>query len=452
MIRDWLGKRGDKATKEKRIKWSIQRKIVFLIISATIFSLLMGVPIAYVKTLLLGFEFINLLGPFIKGLIDTYFTLIANLIIMIGFIGVGIRHFVVKPIQNITNQLAVIQGDEIDLSQKIEVNTNDEFNALVKAFNEMLDTLGEIIGVVRDSSNQLTNSTKEVSSSAEQVNEASREVSANTNQLAIQAEEGFKSISEVNKELVELTSLIHNSQKKAVSTNENAQQTFQLANKGKESVDTVIEKMGNIKAKTNETKEYIKALDQYSNEVISIAQMISEIAEQTNLLALNASIEAARAGESGKGFAVVAEEVRKLAEQSTERAGSVKEIVNKITHTSSKTVSLTEKSQEEVEEGVQSVRIAGESLESILTAVQTVARDVKDIQNASDENISSSDKIVTLIDSVSEFIEHTAASTEEVSASTQETTASLDTISDRVDEIKEMSVELNKTVDQFKTN
>ncbi|KGX86059.1 chemotaxis protein [Pontibacillus marinus BH030004 = DSM 16465] len=378
--------------------------------------------------------------------------LIANLIIMIGFIGIGIKHFVVKPIQSITDQLSVIQGDQIDLSKKIEIKTNDEFKELVLAFNDMLETLKGVIGVVRDSSNQLTTSTREVSSSTEQVNEASREVSANTNQLAIQAEEGFKSISEVNKELVDLSGLIKNSQKKAVSTHENSQHTFQLASDGKESVDIVIDKMGNIQTKTNETKEHIAILDKYSKEIIGIAQMISEIAEQTNLLALNASIEAARAGEGGKGFAVVADEVRKLAEQSTDRAENVKEIVNKITETSSKTVYLTEESQKEVEEGVKAVNLAGQSLEGILQAVQTVVKDVKDIQDASNENITSSEKIVGLLDSVSEFIEQTAASTEEVSASTQETTASLDTITDRVDEIKKMSVELNTTVHQFKTH
>ncbi len=453
VIKDLSGQLKSKASKNNRkAKWSIQRKMTLLIISATIFSLLMGVPLSYLKSIIFGFDFINLLGPFVKGLLDTYFILIANLIIMIVFIGIGIKHFVVKPIQHITNQLSFIQGDKIDLSKKVEIKANDEFKELVVAFNDMLETLKGIIGVVRDSSNQLTTSTKEVSSSTEQVNAASREVSANTNQLAIQAEEGYKSISEVNKELVDLSSLIKNSQKKAVSTHENSQHTFQLASDGKESVHTVIEKMESIQTKTNETKEYIEILDKYSNEIIGIAQMISEIAEQTNLLALNASIEAARAGEGGKGFAVVANEVRKLAEQSTNRAENVKEIVSKITETSSKTVYLTEESQKEVEEGVKAVNLAGQSLEGILQAVQAVVKDVKDIQDASDENITSSEKIVNLLDSVSEFIEQTAASTEEVSASTQETTASLDTITDRVDEIKEMSVELNKTVDQFRTN
>ncbi|WP_100404237.1 methyl-accepting chemotaxis protein [Bacillus solitudinis] len=435
----------------QKLKWSIQRKMTYVILSATIFSLVMGVPISYMKHLVLELDLLNLFGNRIKGVIETYFTITVNLVIMIGFVGYGIKRYVVKPINKLVSVLEDIQGEKVDLTKQIEVNTKDEFNQLSNAFNSMITHLRDVINIVDESSDRLAISTEEVAASTEQVKVVSKEVSQNTYQLATQAEKGYTSVTEISQLLSELALLIQTAQKKAGSTKVNSNRTLKIADEGKDSVNTVIKKMESIQIKTHETKAYILELDQYSKEITGIANMISDIAKQTNLLALNASIEASRAGEAGRGFTVVAEEVRKLAEQSTNGAVKVKEIVSKITETSAKTVSTTEDSQQEVEEGVLAVSQAGESLESILNAVNGMAVEINEILNVTNENISKSEQIVERVGAVAAFIEQTAINTEEVSASTEETTATVDTIADSAGKLKEMSLALSATVKQFKT-
>lgn len=123
---------------KSNLKWSIRRKTTFIILGATVFSLIMGVPIAFIQHLILETALFDLFGQGIKRIIETYFTIIVNLLVMIVFIGFGIKQIVVKPINKIIEDLNNIQGEQIDLSKQINVGTKDEFNQLANVFNGVL--------------------------------------------------------------------------------------------------------------------------------------------------------------------------------------------------------------------------------------------------------------------------------------------------------------------------
>lgn len=162
------------------------------------------------------------------------------------------------------------------------------------------------------------------------------------------------------------------SEEQAKSSVISAQKALDMTESGNHSVDENILKMSEVRNKVNAIAKQIKTLNQHTNEIGKISQLVSEIANQTNLLALNASVEAVRAGEYGKGFSVVAGEIRKLADQSKESTDRIHEIVVSINKEINLAVWVVTEGDFAVEEGVKIAR----STELAFTEVKNAVNDV----------------------------------------------------------------------------
>ncbi|MDU2066449.1 MAG: methyl-accepting chemotaxis protein, partial [Sporomusaceae bacterium] len=231
---------------------------------------------------------------------------------------------------------------------------------------------------------------------------------------------------------------------------ESAVSTMAVAEKGRNKVNESVHNMENIKNQSEHTSQVIADLDQYSQQIGAIVDMITSIANQTNLLALNAAIEAARAGEAGKGFAVVAEEVRKLAEQSNDGAQEITALVKKVTEKTQMAVSTMQQNSVEIATGVLTVNEAGQALDQILEAFEHAKENTQEIFQITSEEVANSEKIVRVIDALASVIEVVASHCLEVMAAAQQQSAAMETVASASEETSAMANELEGSIEQFK--
>ncbi|PQO34171.1 chemotaxis protein [Bremerella cremea] len=280
---------------------------------------------------------------------------------------------------NVERILNVVQGaSEGDLSQRIDLETDDAIGQLANGIDRMIADLRDIISQVVDSGMQFA--------------EGASVIAENSQHLAQGAQTQSASVEEMSASIEELTRSIESVKDNAGEANRVAGSTSQMAQEG-----------GNAVQKSIEAMELIKTSSEQISEII---QVISEIASQTNLLALNAAIEAARAGEHGLGFAVVADEVRKLAERSSEAAKEIS--------------SLIKESTQRVQDGATLSEQTGAALEKIIDGVGATAAKISEIATATVEQAQNANEVAGAIQQVSHVTEQSAAASEEMASSSEE--------------------------------
>ncbi|KHE72223.1 methyl-accepting chemotaxis protein [Halobacillus sp. BBL2006] len=434
---------------KKSMQMSINRKLMLIVFLATLFSLLLGTPISYLQRRMLNSGLLDVLGSTGVAFIQTYFTIIVNLIIMVMFVGYGIRKYVSKPLLEMGTQMKDMHGETIDLSVDLQLDQNDELGRLSNNFNDLNRKLRSVIHTFKESSESVAAISEENSASVEEVEGQAGEVHHQSQLLDDLSERGERTIEEVSQSLLELSSLIQIAQGRADDALGVSEQTLQATEIGHSSMDKVMVKMKEIRGQSDSTKREVERFKEYSERITAMVDTISNIAAQTNLLALNAAIEAARAGEAGQGFAVVADEVRKLAEQSTKEAEEVNEIVRTITSTTHKATQEMDENTRLVDEGVVSVQEAGEALDHIQSFVQSSVSQMNQIKEVTDEKVATSTDIIHLIKDLGAFIDHTKSSSAQVNRSMKEVQEAIRNISGTSEQMSQMATHLSDELTVF---
>ncbi|MED0991358.1 methyl-accepting chemotaxis protein [Bacillus nitratireducens] len=341
------------------------------------------------------------------------------LIVMFISLVVGgvLIYFVTISITKPLKQLVVTSKEisEGDLTQTIQIHSNDEIGQLAKGFNEMTHSLRTLIGRINTSAGHVAAASEELTASVRQASEATEQITSAMDEISSGA----------------------------------TTQTASVEN-GEKLVGKTVNQMQSIAESVSQSDAVIQLLNNKSKQIGDILEVIQNIADQTNLLALNAAIEAARAGEHGRGFAIVADEVRKLAEQSSVSSSEISKLICEIQDDMSKTVKSMNNVNEEVQSGLVIANETKQNFTEILQSTNEIADQIKTMVETANGMSKGANEVSISVGQIAMTAQNNATSTQSVAASAEEQLASMEEIGSAAGTLSQMAEELQVLIERFK--
>ncbi|WP_404939897.1 methyl-accepting chemotaxis protein [Pseudomonas sp. JDS08PS003] len=218
---------------------------------------------------------------------------------------------------------------------------------------------------LRDTLQRISGSASQLASAAEELNSVTDEGARGLTQQNNEIEQAATAVNE-------MTSAVEEVARNAVSTSEASQSATTSAGDGRDRVQETVSAIERMTGDVQDTANLIGELANESRDIGKVLDVIRGLADQTNLLALNAAIEAARAGEAGRGFAVVADEVRALAHRTQQSTSEIERMIGSIQSGTEHAVDSMRNSTERAESTLTIARSAGQSLDTINSAINEI--------------------------------------------------------------------------------
>ncbi len=351
-------------------------------------------------------------------------TMISGTIIALAvgvFIALLLSRMITLPLKDVVERAKAIANGDLTGSP-LTIKGNDELTELSSSVNAMSDKLRNLVDQISGSANNIASSSEELSAITEQTSKSIYEQQSQTEQVATAMNEMSVTVQEVS---INIT-----------GTAQAAEEANTETAAGRDVVDGTIRAIEQLSNNIENAADVIHQLEQDSENISAVMDVIRGVAEQTNLLALNAAIEAARAGEQGRGFAVVADEVRTLAGRTQESTEEINLVIEKLQAGSRKAVEVMNASREETKSVVEQASKAGVSLSVISSAVTRINDMSIQIASAAEEQNATAEEINRNINNISEMANQTTSGAQQTSSASEE--------------LARLGVELQEMVGQFR--
>jgi methyl-accepting chemotaxis protein len=293
-----------------------------------------------------------------------------------------------------------------ELATRISYQGKDELGHIAAGFNRMAESFSQTI-------HQLASATAQLASAAEETSTITKETSDGIGRQQSETDQVATAMNEMNATVHEVARSANQAAQAAHAAEDEAQ-------KGKRVVAQTLEVIDGLAREVEQAAEVIRTLENESESIGTVLDVIRGIAEQTNLLALNAAIEAARAGEQGRGFAVVADEVRTLASRTQQSTQEIQAMIERLQHGTSDAVKAMEKSRTQAQAGVEQAATTGTSLDAIVGAVKTINDMNTQIASASEEQSAVAEEINRNISNISDVGQQTAEGASQTASASQQ--------------------------------
>ncbi|MDX8367002.1 HAMP domain-containing methyl-accepting chemotaxis protein [Cytobacillus sp. IB215665] len=358
---------------------------------------------------------------------------------------------ITNPLKTISMRVSQIADGELT-GEPIKIKTKDELSLLGNDINTMQDNLRVLVNNAAEAGDQLAAAAEELSASTGQSSLATEQMATLTQHSAERVEQQLQGINDISSTIKKVSDntleIALNSSdmveisKKATAASEN----------GSIIVTKVVEQMKMITDIVTDSTSQIFQLDQKSNKISNIIDIITDISEQTNLLALNAAIEAARAGENGKSFAVVADEVRKLAEETKHSASQIASVLHEIQNETRSSVKHMSEGTDKVNEGITLTEEVNVVFSNISQLISDVATKVDEVMGSIQMMAEANEQLVSSSKSVEEMAHSSVLANQESSAASEEQLATTEEITSSAEALSALADTLHNQILKFKTS